>query len=78
MHSQTGGISAMRLSRELVVSYESAWSVAKRIRRAMAGEEAEFCRRIAGADIAVSEHPDVRSSSEPPVASFAMQAKQGS
>lgn len=78
MHSQTGGISAMRLSRELVVSYESAWSVAKRIRRAMAGEEAEFCRRIAGADIAVSEHPDVRSSGEPPVASFAMQAKQGS
>jgi hypothetical protein len=37
----------MRLSRELVLSYESAWSVARRIRRAMAGEQAEFCKRIA-------------------------------
>jgi hypothetical protein len=46
MHTQEG-VSAMRLSRELVVSYESAWSVARRIRRAMAGEQAEFCKQIA-------------------------------
>ena len=46
MHTQED-VSAMRLSRELVVSYESAWSVARRIRRAMAGEQAEFCKQIA-------------------------------
>src|ERR1035438_6186011 len=49
IQTEKDGISAMRLAREIVVSYESAWSVARRIRRAMAGEHAEFCRRIAAA-----------------------------
>jgi transposase-like protein len=47
MQSPGDGISAMRLARELVVSYESAWSVARRIRRAMAGDHADFCKQIA-------------------------------
>lgn len=57
MHSQ-GGVSAMRLSRELVVSYESAWSVARRIRRAMEGEQAEFCKQIAIAHSGSNGHSE--------------------
>ena len=49
MHSREVGVSAKCLSRELMVGYATAWSVAKRIRQAMAGDQAEFCKQIAGA-----------------------------
>lgn len=56
IHSERGHITAVRLSKEIGVSYESAWSVSKRIGKAMAGDEAEFCRRIAAAYIALMGH----------------------
>jgi transposase-like protein len=72
MHAQPG-ISAMRLSREIEVSYESAWSVARRIRRAMAGEDAAFCRQIAnvhnrlkgGGETVEEGRPDLQGEPEP-------------
>jgi hypothetical protein len=50
MCSKQEGMTAVQLSRELMVGYESAWSIARRIRRAMAGEQAEFCKKIAVAN----------------------------
>ena len=47
MCSQEGGVPALRLARELEITYETAWSLARRIRAALEGLEAELCRRIA-------------------------------
>jgi hypothetical protein len=48
MHSDDKGVSAKRLQRELNISYETAWTMAHRIRAALA-QDADFCKRIANA-----------------------------
>jgi hypothetical protein len=46
MSSDDKGVSAKRLQRELQISYETAWTMAHRIRVALA-QDADFCKRIA-------------------------------
>jgi hypothetical protein len=67
--SQREDMSAVELSREIKVSYESAWSIARRIRLAMAGEHAEFCRKIAVAHNGAHGHHRLPDAGEPEVES---------